>query len=82
MNPDAYSRKAPAQLEEPEENTASSRLSEEEQVYGWRYQSLHTAGYSDAYAAQLAALLYVDLHQACSMLEQGCPQQLAVEILR
>jgi len=56
--------------------------SEVERVERWRAQALERAGYSTEAARELSARLDVDLHRAIGMLENGCPPELAVEILR
>ena len=40
------------------------------------------AGYDEQQALDLAIRTNVDLHQAVELLEQGCPPDLAAEILR
>jgi hypothetical protein len=52
-----------------------------EQVERWRLESLQRAGYDAESAAVLAASHDVDLHQAVSMLERGCPVPVALQIL-
>ena len=52
-----------------------------ERVERWRADELIRGGYDPAAAAQLAARLDVDIRQAISMLENGCPPQLALQIL-
>jgi hypothetical protein len=47
----------------------------------WRLASLERAGYDAESAAVLAASPEVDLHRAVSLLEQGCPVHLALQIL-
>ena len=56
--------------------------SEVERVERWRAQALERAGYSAEAARELSARLDVDLHRAIGMLENGCSQELALEILR
>ncbi|HKI92531.1 MAG TPA: hypothetical protein VJ986_09535 [Gaiellaceae bacterium] len=56
--------------------------SEVERVERWRAQALERAGYSTEAARELSARLDVDLHQAIGMLENGCPPELALQILR
>jgi hypothetical protein len=52
-----------------------------ERVERWRAEELMRAGYDPAGAAELAARLDIDLHSAASMLERGCPPELALQIL-
>ena len=47
----------------------------------WRTEALERAGYERAAAVKLAARSDVDLHRAVELLEQGCPQDLALRIL-
>jgi hypothetical protein len=54
---------------------------ESERVERWRAQELERAGYSAEAAAKLAARSDVDLHRAVDMLAQGCPPQVALDIL-
>lgn len=52
-----------------------------ELVEQWRLQSLERAGYEAEAAAVLAASHEVDLHTAIRLLESGCSQDLALQIL-
>ena len=52
-----------------------------ERVERWRAEELIRAGYDGHAAIQLAARHDVDLHRAATMLEQGCPPDLALRIL-
>jgi len=54
---------------------------EAERVERWRADELIRAGYDPAAAAKLAAQLDVDIRLAATMLEQGCPPELALQIL-
>lgn len=54
---------------------------ETEAVELWRLFSLSRAGYDPESAAVLAASHDVDLHRAVSLLERGCPVDLALQIL-
>jgi len=54
---------------------------EAELVRIWRMEELERAGYSSPDARQLAELSYVDLHLATSLVRNGCPAHLAVQIL-
>ena len=61
--------------------TDSVEAREVEQIKFWRLEMLAQAGYEPAAAAELAARLDVDLHQALDLLERGCPPELAARIL-
>jgi hypothetical protein len=52
-----------------------------EQIAFWRLEVLEDAGYEGAVAAELAARLDVDLHQAVRLVDRGCPPPLAARIL-
>jgi hypothetical protein len=52
-----------------------------DQVEHWRAQELIRAGYPAEGAAQLAARHDVDLHHAVELLVNGCPAELALQIL-
>ncbi len=52
-----------------------------EAVELWRLLSLSQVGYDPESAAVLAATHDVDLHRAMSLLEHGCPVDLALQIL-
>jgi hypothetical protein len=54
---------------------------EVERVELWRLDSLERAGYDAESAAVLAASPEVDLHRAVALLERGCSQDLALQIL-
>jgi hypothetical protein len=54
---------------------------ENERVSRWRAEELERAGYDLSSAAVLAASSAVDLHLAVALLERGCPQDVAVQIL-
>jgi hypothetical protein len=55
--------------------------SELERVERWRASELMRAGYLADDAVALAARFEVDLHEAITLVERGCPPQLAVRIL-
>jgi len=55
--------------------------SEAERVARWRAEELERAGYDLSAAAVLAASAGVDLHLAIDLLERGCPQDVAMNIL-
>jgi hypothetical protein len=50
-------------------------------VEQWRAQSLLRAGYDPEAAVVLAASHEIDLHYAMSLVERGCPVDLALQIL-
>jgi hypothetical protein len=52
-----------------------------DQVESWRRQELERAGYGVAAARELALRHDVDLHAAIALLENGCPAEVAVQIL-
>lgn len=52
-----------------------------DRVEQWRLASLERAGYDLESAAVLAASPEVDLHLAVTLLERGCPVDLALRIL-
>ena len=50
-------------------------------VEQWRHEALWRAGYNAEAAVVLAASHDVDLHLAVDLLERGCSQELALQIL-
>jgi hypothetical protein len=54
---------------------------EAERVERWRADELVRAGFDPDSALKLAADLSVDIRHAAQMLEQGCPPELALQIL-
>ncbi len=50
-------------------------------VFVWRTDILLEAGYYIENAIRLAALEYVDLHQAVYLKQSGCTEDTALEIL-
>jgi hypothetical protein len=52
-----------------------------ERVERWRTRELLRVGLAADDAIALAARLDVDLHEAISLVERGCPPQLVVRIL-
>jgi hypothetical protein len=54
---------------------------ETELVEQWRHEALWRAGYDAEAAVVLAASHDVDLHLAVELLERGCTQELALQIL-
>jgi len=61
---------------------AGTRESTEiERIERWRAEALERAGYNPRAAAEIAARLEIDLHVATSLLERGCSEELALQIL-
>jgi len=54
---------------------------ETELIQAWRVEALERAGYLPSEAAELAVRHDIDLHRAVSLLERGCPSDLALRIL-
>ncbi|MEX2464340.1 MAG: hypothetical protein WD428_00535 [Gaiellaceae bacterium] len=52
-----------------------------ERVLRWRFQELARAGYEAEAAATIAARGDIDLHRATELLRQGCPADVALQIL-
>ena len=52
-----------------------------ERVERWRTDELIRAGYDPHQAAELASHHDVDIRRAASMLQHGCPPDLALQIL-
>jgi hypothetical protein len=52
-----------------------------ERVERWRTAELMRVGYAGDDAVVLAARFDVDLHEAISLVQRGCPPDLAVRIL-
>ncbi len=52
-----------------------------ERVERWRAEELERAGYDLSAAAVLAASSGVDLHFAIDLLQRGCSQDVAMQIL-
>jgi hypothetical protein len=50
-------------------------------VYEWRLEQLLAAGWPDRDAVLIAYSLHIDLHVACSIVENGCDPGLARNIL-
>ena len=51
------------------------------QVERWRADELERAGYDHRAAATLATRHDIDLHRATDLLRNGCPPELALQIL-
>ena len=54
---------------------------EMERVEHWRAEELIRAGYDPTDAVALAARHDIDLHLAVELISQGCPYEMAIEIL-
>jgi hypothetical protein len=54
---------------------------EREELIAWRIERLESAGYDGEAALVIALDRDVDLHGAVSLLERGCPPDLALQIL-
>jgi hypothetical protein len=54
---------------------------EQERVEHWRAEELVRAGYDPSDAIALAARHDIDLHLAVELVEQGCPHDMAIDIL-
>jgi hypothetical protein len=54
---------------------------EEQRIESWRMEALERAGYGRRAAAILACRKDVDLHEAMSLLQNGCTPELALRIL-
>jgi hypothetical protein len=52
-----------------------------EKIEQWRAEELERAGYEARAAATIAARHDIDLHRASDLLRQGCPAELALQIL-
>jgi hypothetical protein len=52
-----------------------------ERIEQWRAEELERAGYEPRAAATIAARHDIDLHRAGDLLKQGCPPELALQIL-
>jgi hypothetical protein len=65
-------------------NAAETRLpfeTEIEKIEQWRAEELERAGYPIRGAGELAARHDVDLHLAVDLIRQGCPVEVALQIL-
>ena len=56
-------------------------LVERDEVVSWRVERLLAAGYDGESSLVLALDRDVDLHLAVSLLERGCPPDVALQIL-
>jgi hypothetical protein len=64
-----------AQFEELEVDAAAD-------VLAWRFDTLCRAGFDLEASAILATSIEIDLHDAVTLVERGCPPATAVRILR
>jgi hypothetical protein len=64
--------------EEPEVTTTAEPP---DKTVDWRRKTLRRAGYEGIQITILAERTDIDLHEACDLLEQGCPPDTAVLIL-
>ena len=55
--------------------------SEIERIESWRREELERAGFSPRDAERVAGRHDVDLHAAVSLVERGCPPEIALRIL-
>jgi hypothetical protein len=63
------------------EELEQASLVEDEAVFLWRAETLERAGYSAKAVLMLATEKAVDLHQAVRLLRDGCPPDVALNIL-
>lgn len=63
------------ELPEPEDDTEAKRVTR------WRKRQLVKAGYGMTIAGLIAGAHYVDLHQACRLIERGASEDVAAKIL-
>lgn len=68
-------------MESPGDQAALDQDHETLKLYSWRLKELSEAGYDDDAASLIAAEKDIDLHEACALLERGCPQETALRIL-
>jgi len=54
---------------------------ENDRVERWRAEALEKVGYDELSAHELAGRNDVDLHRAISLVENGCPVDVALRIL-
>jgi hypothetical protein len=57
-----------------------AELEELTRIQRWRFQELMRAGYALPDAVELALRTDVDLHWAISLVQRGCPSEVAVRI--
>lgn len=61
--------------------TLNRMVTDAERVEAWRLKELLDAGYAQHRAELLAVRDDVDLHEAIKLLENGCPEPVALRIL-
>jgi hypothetical protein len=61
--------------------TGTEIFDETDLILAWRTEALERAGFTPDEAAEVAVRHDVDLHQAVSLLERGCPHELALQFL-
>ena len=66
----------------PAADVQIQETTEQERIEQWRARALERAGYSLEAAAELAVRADIDLHLAVELLENGCPADTALRILR
>ena len=59
---------------------AGAPRDEGERIVAWRARLLRDAGFPATLAARMAALRGVDIHELLSLVDRGCPPELAVRI--
>jgi hypothetical protein len=57
-----------------------AELEELTRIQRWRFQELMRAGYTLPDAVELALRTDIDLHWAISLVQRGCPSEIAVRI--
>jgi hypothetical protein len=57
------------------------RVDEAADVLAWRFDTLCRNGFDIESAAILASQVEIDLHDALSLVDRGCPPAIAVRIL-
>jgi hypothetical protein len=65
----------------PEPEAAETVSERGDAVYDWRRDVLERAGYDYHGARMIARRREIDLHEAVSLLKNGCPESVALRIL-
>lgn len=60
---------------------ARARAARAADVTGWRRHQLLAVGFKEPLASRLAETPGVDLHEVLSLVDRGCPPELAARIL-
>jgi hypothetical protein len=68
-------------MEMPAAQEHVAEITELERIERWRADELIRVGYDANQAMELAVRHDIDLHAAASLLEKGCPPDLALRIL-